>query len=77
MQKRNSLESGIDILGVVFVRLKKNMQHILRQYHFSFPINQGIKRINAGEKKLMGLLQLLPVKFQDTEFSMKLHLEVS
>ena len=44
------LESGIEILGVVFVRLKKNMQHILRQYHFYFTINQGIKRINAGEK---------------------------
>ena len=26
------------------------MYHVLRKYHFSFPINQGIKRMSAGQK---------------------------
>ena len=37
-------------LGGGVCKIKKNMEHILRQYHFSFPINKGIIRINAGEK---------------------------
>ena len=71
------MESFIDILRCgVYGIFTEDIEHVQHNITFLTPLNYEYEDL-VFVKNWMGLLKLFSGKFQDTRFTMKLHLEVS